>query len=58
MVSPSSATDPETATTANWATAVMPSATREIHSARMPAREDSIALSTLSAESCECGVTT
>ncbi len=54
-VSPSSATEPEKATIAAWARAVTVSAIREIHRARMPARDDSSASSTLPAVSCECG---
>ena len=54
-VSPSSATDPDTATTIAWITVVAPSTASEIHNARMPSAEDSIAASTLSAASCECG---
>ena len=54
-VSPSSATEPETATTAAWSAAVAASTASEIHSVRMPAALASMAASTLSAASCECG---
>ena len=57
-VSPSSATEPETATTAAWSSAVPPSTASEIHSARMPSALASIAASTLSAASWECGRST
>ena len=52
-VSPSNATDPETATTAAWTRAVPPRTASEIQSARMPAALASMARSTLSAASCE-----
>ena len=55
-VSPSSATEPDNTTISACATAVAPSTPSEIHSARMPSRDDSMAESTLSALSCECGV--
>ena len=56
-VSPSSATDPDTATTAAWASAVTARTASEIHSARMPSALVSMAVSTRSAGSCECGLT-
>ena len=56
-VSPSSATDPDSAATAAWITAVAPRTAREIHSARIPSALASIAASTLSAASCEWGRT-
>ncbi|WP_341868909.1 cation transporter, partial [Streptomyces murinus] len=55
-VSPSSATEPETATTPACARAVAPSTASETHRARMPWAEDSSAASSLSAVSWECGV--
>ena len=55
-VSDSSATEPDSTTMTAWASAVAPSAASEIHSARMPSREASIAESTLSALSWECGI--
>ena len=56
-VSPSSATEPDHQATSACSAAVPPSTAREIHSARMPAPLASIAESTLSVESCECGAT-
>jgi hypothetical protein len=56
-VSPSSATEPDTATTAAWISAVAPSIAADTHSARIPSRLASMAASTLSAASCECGRT-
>ncbi len=55
MVSAASAIDPEMTTIAICAIAVTPSTSRLTLTARMPAALDSNALSTLSAESCECG---
>ncbi len=54
-VSPSSATEPDTAATAAWISAVTPRTAREIHSARMPCALVSMAASTLPAASWECG---
>ena len=54
-VSPSSATEPDAAVTAAWISAVTPSTPSEIHSVRMPSRLDSMAASTWSAASWECG---
>jgi hypothetical protein len=42
---------PDRATITAWVAAVTPNTAREIHSARIPSREVSIAWSTLSAES-------
>ncbi|MGH3615205.1 MAG: hypothetical protein ACRDRK_21935 [Pseudonocardia sp.] len=55
-MSDSSATEPEYTTTTACAAAVAPSTASEIHSARMPAREAAMALSTRSAVSWLCGV--
>ncbi len=54
-VSPSSATEPDTAATAAWISAVTPRTAREIHSARMPCALVSMAASTLPTASWECG---
>ena len=54
-VSPSSATDPEAATTTAWASAVTARTASEIHSARMPCSLASRAASARSAASCEWG---
>src|SRR6516164_4533589 len=54
-VSPSRATDPDSATTTPWTTAVQASPARENHSARIPSAEAASAGSTLSALWCECG---
>jgi hypothetical protein len=57
-VSPSSATEPEISTTASWISAVTARTASEIHSARIPSALASMAASTLSAASCECGRST
>lgn len=46
MVSPSSATDPDTAATAAWITVVSPRMPSDSHSVRIPSFEVSIAEST------------
>jgi hypothetical protein len=55
MVSAASAIDPDNTTTTIWASAVMPSTTKLILTARMPAALDSSSSSKLSAASWECG---
>ncbi len=55
-VSPSSATDPDTTTTAACTSAVTPSTASDTHRARIPRADDSSAESSLSAVSWECGV--
>jgi hypothetical protein len=57
MVSPRSATDPDSATITAWTTVVSPRTAREIHSVRIPSREVSIAGSILSTASWLCGRT-
>src|SRR5262249_18712163 len=57
-VSPRSATEPDTATTAAWTAAVAASTASETHSARSPSPLVSIAASTCPAASCECGRST
>ncbi len=57
IVSPSSATDPDSATTTSWITLVRPRMPSESHRVRRPSREVSIAASTLSMAAWLCGVT-
>jgi hypothetical protein len=55
IVPPSSATDPDFATTTACSAAVTARPAKEIHSARSPSALPSSAASTWSAASCECG---
>ncbi|GGF22088.1 hypothetical protein GCM10007298_17520 [Williamsia phyllosphaerae] len=56
IVSASNATEPDTNATTSWATAVTRSTPMLIATVRIPVELDSIASSTLSAESWLCGV--